>query len=524
MTVRARTGLAWLLRSLASQLVLLMVVFLAVPVLIYNQLREADAHKQALLLEGAAQQGWTTARALAPVLLRATPASLPHMGEELARFAGPGTGLKLLLRPTGVPGAQGFFYVAAAPATPNDYLDLERRHLLDGGVLARLAQGCEGEQPLAIRVPTPAGGLELLTSITPVRAPMGCWAVVTSSTAPASLLGTSLGRAYWQAPEMQAAAAVYIALAALVLAVFAGVWGNLRRFGGLARRIGDQPGRPHSFAALNTVPELAGVAEDFDRLVNTLRSSAETIRRTAEDNAHAFKTPIAVIRQSLEPLKRSLPETDARGRRAVDMIERSLDRLDGLVSFARRMDEAAADLLEPPRRKVEISDLVQRMMTGYGPLLAERRIRLAATIEPRLVVLAGRELLETVIENIVENAISFSPPGSVLAVSLARQSGRAVFAVQDQGPGVPEGDLERIFERYFSKREHEPGRTLRTPAPLPDAGEVAVAPAEGSAREPHFGIGLWIVRRNVEAVGGTVKAANRATGGLEVRIELPLAP
>lgn len=547
MAARARAGLAWLLRSLASRLVLLSLVFLAVPVLIYHQLREADAHKQALLLDGVAQQGWTIARALAPTLQRATAADLPRLGDELGRYAGPGTGLKLLLRPAGVPGAQGFFYVAAAPATPNDHLDLERRHLLDGGVLARLAQGCSGEQPLAIRVRTPQGGLELLTSITPLRTQLGCWAIVTSSTAPAALLGTSLGQPYWQAPEIKAAAAIYLALAALVMALLVGVWGNLRRFGQLARRLGERPGRDASFADLNTLPELAGVAEDFDRLVQTLRSSADTIRRTAEDNAHAFKTPIAVIRQSIEPLKRASAEADARGRRAVEMIERSLDRLDGLVSFARRMDQAAADLLEPPRRRVELSALLERMLANYAPVLAERRLSVAAAVEPRLTVLAGRELLETVVENVVENAISFSPAGATLSVSLARAGDRAVLTVEDEGPGVDPANIERIFERYFSERGHEPGARrpggggrAGPPDPLPPGGpapprspappsgpaieaEARVAPAQTSVQEPHFGIGLWIARRNVEAVGGRVTARNRPEGGLEMRIELPLA-
>lgn len=137
------------------------------------------------------------------------------------------------------------------------------------------------------------------------------------------------------------------------------------------------------------MPELRSVAEDFDRLVDTLRSSADNLRRAAEDNAHAFKTPIAVIRQSLEPLKRIIPGSDGRGPRAIDMIDRSLDRLDGLVSFARRMDEAAADLLEPPRRKVDLSELLEDMLSGYAGLLAERRLHLRLLITPHVVVRAG---------------------------------------------------------------------------------------------------------------------------------------
>src|SRR3546814_10820427 len=70
------------------------------------------------------------------------------------------------------------------------------------------------------------------------------------------------------------------------------------------------------------IPELKDVAEDFDRMVRTLREGAEAIRRTAEENAHSFKTPIGIIMQSLEPLKRALPHDDRRARRSLEIIEK----------------------------------------------------------------------------------------------------------------------------------------------------------------------------------------------------------
>src|ERR1700738_3726700 len=101
-------------------------------------------------------------------------------------------------------------------------------------------------------------------------------------------------------------------------------------------------------------PELADAAAEFDRMVDALHRSAADIRRTAEDNAHAFKTPIAVIRQSVEPLRRALPEGNQRAQRAIGILEHSLDRLDGLVASARRLDEATADLISEPRVAVDL--------------------------------------------------------------------------------------------------------------------------------------------------------------------------
>lgn len=528
---RASARLLWLWRSMASRLLLLTLVFIAVPVLLYDQFQRADEASQQLLLKSAQRQGELIARALEPELLGVDRTALPSLSIALARYGDDRTRLKLLVRPrvtaTGAAttpsgakaGPEPFFYVAAAPSLSTADIDAERRLLLEQGVLDRLGSSCAGNATLAMRVPHLEGGEEVLSSITPIKTSFGCWALVTSH-ATEAYISSSIGRPYWSTPAVQAAAAIYLAMAALVLAVLAGIWRNLNRFGDLARRIvggDDTPergDRDASFAARNTVPELAGVAEDFDRLVATLRDSAQSLRRAAEDNAHAFKTPIAVIRQSVEPLRRAMPAENTRSQRALTMIEKSLDKLDGLVSFARRMDEAAADLLAPSRRRVDLSSLVERMAGGYTGLLAERRLHMRSRIDAGLVVRASEETLETIVENLVENAVSFSPPEGTVSVRLTRSGSQgsmmAELVVEDEGPGVDPANLDRIFERYFSHRE--PGRGM------PE--DEAAAHQAGAA---HFGIGLWIVRRNIEAFGGRVRAENRPTGGLRMTVALPLA-
>lgn len=504
----------WLWRSLASRLVLALLVFLTVPMLIYEQFRAADAEKQNLLLRSAQQQGQLVARALEPLLSGVDKRELTRLGDRLAPFADANTSVRLLLSPDLPPGAaavqipsgEGFFYVAAAPTIPTALLDLERDRLIEQGVLGKLAGSCAGDMPLAIPVPQENGGTELLTSITPIKTSMGCWAVITSHRA-AAYLGAGAGRPYWQTPEVQVAALVYLTMAALIMLLLVELWRNLRRFSAVARDIVQKSGPADSFAAQNRLPELSVVAEDFDRLVATLHKSASNLRRAAEDNAHAFKTPIAVIRQSLEPLKRLIPPTETRGRRALDMIEGSVEKLDGLVSFARRMDETTADLLEPPRQRIDLSALLERVLQGYRGLVDQRDVALAVKLEPGVIVRAGEELLETVMENIIDNALSFSPAGSRLQVTLRRREKWADLVVEDRGPGVDPANLDKIFERYFSQR--------------PD-GTMPVDQGDGEDGMPHYGIGLWIVRRNVEAVGGRVTASNRVGGGLSVRVSLPL--
>lgn len=119
----------------------------------------------------------------------------------------------------------------------------------------------------------------------------------------------------------------------------------------------------------------------------------------------------------------------------------------------------------------------------------------------------GADLLETVVENLVDNALSFSPPHGIVQVRLRRQGRRAELSVDDDGPGIEAQLADRIFDRYFSLR----------PEASADGGNGAVID-----RPSHFGIGLWLVRRNVEAIGGTVVAENRKQGGLRMLVSLPL--
>jgi two-component system sensor histidine kinase ChvG len=334
----------------------------------------------------------------------------------------------------------------------------------------------------------------------------GCWAVVIAHST-AAYQKLALGRPYWETPEVRFAAIIYAGMALLVFTMFYGAWRGLQQLAELARSIRVSGGSGRSFAAEGNVLEVAGLAEELDRLVGALEDSSRSIRQAAEENAHAFKTPVAVIRQSLEPLKRVVASDSERGLRALEVIEKSTERLDHLISCAWRMDEIAADLVDPPREDVAFSVLLERMMAGYADLLRSRAVAARVKVDKNVVVRAGEELLETVIENLIENALTFSPKGGLISVSLENRDNTAVLVVADQGPGVPKDDLERIFERYYSRHPSE------------ETGDGA----ETGSGDRHFGIGLWIVRRNIEAIGGTVRAGNQPQGGLQVTVGLPLS-
>lgn len=497
--------------SFITKLAILLTTFVTVPMILYLQFEAADEEKKSLLLKNVQDEGRLILQGLVPLLESFEEQSTEPLHEAMGRLRTGNLKVKLLFRPRHAEQESTFFYVASTPAVSTDYLQKERRDLIEAGIFEKLLGTCEGNRALATRYTNPAGDDEVLTSITPFNTAAGCWVVITSHEA-SSLFGSSVGQPYWKAPEVRLAAGIYLAMALIVIALFFGIRRSLSRFERLARAIRTEGESAGSFAQMNRMPELDGVAEEFDRVVHRLRESAQHIRQAAEENAHALKAPLAVISQSIEPLKRSIPQGDQRRERAVELIERSVLKLDALVSAARQMEMVAAESIDPPQQRLDASSLLERMLGAYAESMAESNLRLHFRLESGLVILANEELVETVVENLLENAISFSPAGGFVTVDLRRHERWAELVVEDQGKGVDPQYLGTIFERYFSQRP-------------PDALELAVedmAEDMGNERHTHFGIGLWIVRRNAEAVGGSVSARNSPYGGLRVTVRFPL--
>jgi two-component system, OmpR family, sensor histidine kinase ChvG len=498
-------------RSLAAKTGFVAVIFLLVPVFLYLEFRADYQQNQSLLLRSVRAEGRVISQSLLPLLQHADTGSLPQLEPDLARFAGEVTRIELLLAPVGSGGAaSGFYYVASWPTVSPGNLQAQRETLLRQGVLDRLAQNCRGEMPFSLVYHRPTGGDEIVTAVTPLATAAGCWAVVASFAVDA-YPAAHLGEPYWATPTVRVAALIYLAMAAITFSTLWGLRGGLRRFAGRARRIREQGPDAGSFADRDDLPELASVGAEFDRMVDALHRSAAEIRLTAEENAHAFKTPIAIIRQSLEPLRRALAPDNRRAQRALGVVEQALDRLDGLVASARRLDEAAADLIDEPQMPVDLGRVIGRLAQSQAPILDSRGLRIvlanrgaagAADRQPGMLVLGSEGMIETVLENLLENAVSFSPAGAEILIHLTHEGRFAHLAVSDRGPGVPAGQIGRIFDRYYSERRDE------------GAGETAAT---------YFGIGLWIARRNVEAMGGTITAENRRPSGLTVHVRLPLA-
>lgn len=491
-------------RALAIKIIFLAVVFLVVPIIFYRLFQIADAQQTALLERTVEEKGQLIAAVLTAHLTHFQDESPEVLQRALDQIATRGTNIKILMRMDSGPGAGGFSYIASSPVVSPAYLAQERDKLISMGVFGRLNPACDAGISPTLRFTNPAGRTELLTSMTPLYIGSNCWIVITSQTTDA-VLSTSIGQPVWRTPTVHIAVIVYFLSAVIVAWVFVDIWRNIARFRTAARKIRTQGESDVTFREMNTIPELNAVADDFDSLVGALKQSKQFIIQAAEENAHALKAPLAVIAQSVEPLKRAIPPSNLQARRSLDLIERSTVRLDLLVSSVRDLEQAAADVIYPNSRRLDLSAYLSQLVAAYEPTLTSENKKLQAKIEGDVHAYATEEAMEAILENLLENAASFTKPGGTVLVQLQTDRDTVELTVADSGPGVPPQHLPHIFERSYSVRpEDRDGNTL-------------------VQAEQHYGLGLWIVRRNVEGLGGHISARNREEGGFAVTISVPLA-
>lgn len=308
---RLRTATRWT-RGVTAQMVVVVIFFVAIPSIVYQRFEAADREKTAVLLESMLEQGRLISVQLEPLMRRGLSA-LPKIDQALKALANDRLNVRVLYRPAMRRADGGFYYVASSPPRPAAYLDAEQAELSQLGVLSRLETSCRDNRAVGLRHAAKGGSEELITSVTPVLTKSGCWAIITSHT-DEGFLASSLGKAYWQAPEVQFAAALYLALAGLVMIVLIRIWKSLRTFRHIATDIGSH-GSGQSFVAQNQMPELDDVAVQFDHMVQQLGMLYVAVERSP--------SPIMIsdTRGNLEYANRAF--SDLTGYSAAESIQRN---------------------------------------------------------------------------------------------------------------------------------------------------------------------------------------------------------
>lgn len=286
-----------------------------------------------------------------------------------------------------------------------------------------------------------------------------------------------------------ASAIVSALLAWYVAAPLARIRASTRRFaeGDLDARVGHlRFGRSREMDAL---------AIEFDRMAGRIKALIENNRRLVRDVSHELRSPLARLRVALE-LARG--QQGAAVEKSMDRIERESDRLEAMLAQAIELSRLETRI-ERNRERFRLDELVEDVIANADYEGSPRGRRVVSLASTPIDIDGSRDALYSAIENIVRNALAYSPDGGQVEVRLEASAQQARLRIRDHGPGVPEGDLARIFEPFY-----------RT--------DAARARSSGGT-----GLGLAIADRAIGNHHGTVVARNADSGGLEVVIELPTA-
>ena len=299
---------------------------------------------------------------------------------------------------------------------------------------------------------------------------------------------------------------------ALIVSAFASWWlaqhlsAPIRRIQAGARALASEKldlraGELRVSAGLeNRKDELAVLARDFDAMADQLRANRAVITRLLRDISHELRSPLARMRVAVGLARQSGGDLP----RQLDRLEREIERLDGLIDQVLKLARLHGTDAPFERQEFDVDEVIEEVVrdANFEGAVKECRVLLHGAAHTTLH--GNRELVGSAIENVLRNAVRYSPPRAQVDVSVVRRDSRSpdagvaglAIVIRDRGPGVPAGDLERIFEPFYrvaESRERDTG------------GE---------------GVGLAITAQVMKAHGGSATANSPTGGGLEVILSL----
>jgi signal transduction histidine kinase len=252
----------------------------------------------------------------------------------------------------------------------------------------------------------------------------------------------------------------------------------------------------HSLAPIATAnlpEEVAPLVQELNRLLIRLDAAFQAQHAFVADAAHELRSPLTAVRLDLQLLDRA-PDVAARMEARADLgaaVERAIHLVEQLLTLARNEPRDERGALSA----VPLDTVVADGIADTHALAAARRIDLGLDAEANAVVLGDRDALRTLVRNLVDNAVRYTPPGGRVQVRTAKNpQGGFVLEVTDSGPGIPAADRARVFDRFYRR---------------------ASAPEGGS------GLGLAIVKAIADRHGAGVALEDAPGGGLYASVTFP---
>lgn len=252
----------------------------------------------------------------------------------------------------------------------------------------------------------------------------------------------------------------------------------------------------------NRRDELANLGQAFDNMAEQLHhlisqqtKLVDAQRNLLNDVSHELRSPLTRLNMSIA-LARQQPE---RLQTSLERIEQEAERLNKLVGEILTLSKLETGLTHHEQGYIDLIALLEMLMTATN-LEATAHHQLLKLYKPdveELLIRANGDLLYRAVENIVRNAIQYSPPYTAIDVWLTLEQGHVSISIEDQGLGLPDNELEHIFEAFYRSSQ--------------------------SNQNNGYGLGLAIAQRAIHCHSGSINAQNKATGGLKIQILLPLS-
>ena len=302
--------------------------------------------------------------------------------------------------------------------------------------------------------------------------------------------------AFQDAVQTALLVAVVAGVAAAVvisLALTARLSGPIARLAQASRRIAA--GRYAERVPVASSDEIGELADSFNRMAEALESTERRRLQLVGDVAHELRTPIATLDGYLEGLEDGVIQP---GEPTWNLLRGETGRLSRLVNDLQELWRAEARQLPLSLASVDVARLLGAVRDRFAAQARDHGGELRLEVQAGLVVLADPERLGQVVDNLVSNALRYSPVGTPVALEAAANGDEVVIGVADQGAGLSEQQREHIFERFYRV---DPSRSR----------------AQGGS-----GIGLAIARALTEAMGGRIWAESEGAGrGSRFRVAMP---
>ena len=293
---------------------------------------------------------------------------------------------------------------------------------------------------------------------------------------------------------------LWSAAATVVLALV----GGMLMSAGILRRVGSVARASQAITAGDLSQRIPGrgAGDEFDQLadaLNTMVARIETLmlglKQVSNDVAHDLRTPLSRLRQRLEATLRGDPSVEEY--RA--LVGRSIGDMDEILetfTAMLRIAEIEAASRQAAFAELDLSELLATVLEVYEPLAEEKSQALTSRVEPRLMLRGDRELLTQLMANLVQNALRHTPAQSRITVEARQGAGAAEVTIADDGPGIPAGEREKVFQRFYR--------------------------LEASRGTPGSGLGLSLVGAIAQLHGITIELSDNAPG-LRVLLRFPRA-